>query len=124
VPKVLLVEDDATQLRIREAVVRGAGFEVLTAADAESALRILRSASSSENESVGIIITDHYLPGITGVEFLQKIRETNPVVPVIVLSGLPGAETEYEGLGVIFRSKPCPPADIISLVRRSLDHAA
>jgi CheY-like chemotaxis protein len=124
VPKVLLVEDDATQLKIRSAVVRGAGFEVLTAADAESALQILSSSGSSEGDSVGIIITDHYLPGTTGAEFLRKVRETNPVLPVIVLSGLPGAEADYEGFDVIFRSKPCPADDIISLLRQSLDHAA
>lgn len=124
--KVLVVEDDATQLRIREAVIHGAGFEVLTSPDAERAVDVLRSDAASQDGSsdIGMIITDHFLPGITGVEFLQLIRETHPKVPVVILSGSPGAEAEYEGLDVVFCLKPCPPAEIIALVRRSLEPAA
>jgi len=39
---------------------------------------------------------------------------------VIVVSVLPDADTEYAGLDVIFRSKPCDPEDLISLVRTAL----
>jgi DNA-binding NtrC family response regulator len=124
VRKVLLVEDDVTQLRIRAAVIRGAGFEVITAQDAESALETLCVASAADGDSTGIIITDHLLPGITGAEFLRQIRETDANMTVVVLSGLPGVEAEYEGPNVIFRQKPCPPADLISLVRRSIKSAA
>jgi DNA-binding NtrC family response regulator len=120
--KVLLVDDDATQLRIREAVLRNAGFEILTATSAEPALAILRS--QTHGSEIGVIITDHIMPGASGVEFLCQIRQINPIVPVVVLSGLPEAEAEYEGQNVIFRQKPCPPAEIISLVRRSFDSAA
>lgn len=120
--RILLIEDDDVQLRIRETVLKGAGFDVLTASRAENALTLLSSESAIDN--VGLIITDHYLPGLTGVDFVRRVREMNTHVPVIVLSGLPDADTEYEGLGVVFRQKPCPPADLISLVQRTFDCAA
>ena len=50
-------------------------------------------------------------------EFVRLVREVNPTVPVIVISGLPEAENEYEGLNVVFRQKPCPPPELIQLVQ-------
>ena len=43
---------------------------------------------------------------------------------MVVLSGMPEAFAEYEGLDVAFRAKPFPPTELIELVRRSLDKAA
>ena len=95
--------------------MRDAGFEVCTASTAESAHALLRSEPGSE--SVGVIVTDHILPDASGAEFVRQLRELKPSVPVIVITGLPDAEAEYAGLGVIFRQKPCPPPELIALVR-------
>ncbi len=123
--KVLLVEDDDVQLRIREAVLKAAGFEVVTAAEAETALPIISGAQNhGANDSISIIITDHLLPGMSGVEFVRQVRAMDTRVPVLVLSGLPDAFAAYEGLNIIFRQKPCPPGEIIALVRRSFNTAA
>jgi DNA-binding response OmpR family regulator len=123
--KVLLVEDDEVQLRIREAVLKAAGFEVVAAATAESALPLIMGAQSNGKiDSVAIIITDHLLPGMSGVEFVHRVRAVNVHVTVVVLSGLPDAFAAYEGLDIIFRQKPCPPGEIVALVRQSFDSAA
>jgi len=114
--KVLLVDDNLTQLRIREAVIRGAGFDVASALTAESALDILRASTS--DHSVAIVITDHVMPGISGTEFVQELRNIDLSVPVVVLSGLAEAEAEYEGQNITFRLKPCAPSEMISLVQR------
>jgi DNA-binding response OmpR family regulator len=116
--RVLLIDDSPLQLRVREAVLRGAGFEVCTASTAESAHALLRNEPSGAR--VGVIVTDHILPGASGAEFVRQLREIKPSVPVIVITGLPEAEDEYEGLGVIFRQKPCPPPELIALVRDAL----
>jgi DNA-binding NtrC family response regulator len=115
--KVLLIDDSPLQLRVREAVLRDAGLEVCIATTAESAHALLRSESG---QSVQVIVTDHVLPGATGAEFVRQLRSINPSVPVIVITGLPEAESEYEGLSVIFRQKPCPPPELISLVREAM----
>jgi len=116
--RVLLIDDSPLQLRVREAVLRGAGFEVCIASTAESAHALLRNDPGGD--SVGVIVTDHILPGASGAEFVRQLREMKPSVPVIVITGLPEAEDEYEGLGVIFRQKPCPPPELIALVRDAL----
>lgn len=84
--------------------MRDAGFEVCMATTAESAHALLRSEPGGD--SIGVIVTDHILPGASGAEFVRQLREMKPSVSVIVITGLPEAEAEYAGLGVIFRQNP------------------
>lgn len=115
--QVLLVDDNPSQLKVRETVLRNAGFQVCVATTAESALATLRASQ----ERIGVVVTDHLMPGCSGSELVQQIRGSDNWVPVIVLSGLLEAESEYQGLEVIFRAKPFPPPELIELVRSSLD---
>jgi DNA-binding NtrC family response regulator len=119
--RVLLIDDDPVQLRVREAVLRDAGMEVDVATTAESALALLRSDTGTV---IGAIVTDHIMPGASGADFVRCLREVKPHVPVVVVSGMAEAEGEYEGLDVSFRTKPCPPPELIELVRRSLERAS
>ena len=111
--QVLMVDDDAGQLRIRESVIRSAGLEVNLAFNAEEALEILRS----RGREIGVVITDHVLPGVQGAELVRGLRHLNPSIPVVVLSGMPDIEPEYDGLDVIVRHKPLPAGELIRLVQ-------
>jgi len=113
---VLLIDDNPLQLKVRETVLRQAGIQVSVATTAESALATLRALPGQ----IGLIITDHLMPGCNGSELMRQIRTFNTWIPVIVLSGLPEAEAEYHGLEVSFRIKPFPPGELIELVREKL----
>ena len=115
--RVLLIDDDPIQLRVREAVLRDAGLPVDVATTADSALALLRSSSA---DTIGAIVTDHIMPGTSGAVFVRQLRDLRPDIPVIVISGMAEAEDEYEGLDITFRTKPCPPPELISLVRQKL----
>ena len=119
--RVLLIDDDPVQLRVRETILRNAGVEVHVATTAESALALLRT---SFGNSVGVIITDHIMPKVSGAEFVRRLRQVKPEVPVIVVSGLAEAEEEYDGLHVQFRQKPLPPPQLIELVQSILSGSA
>jgi DNA-binding response OmpR family regulator len=114
--RVLLIDDDPLQLRVREAVLREAGLEVDVATTAESALALLRSSGAR----IGTVVTDHIMPGASGAVFVQALRKIKPEVPVIVISGMAEAEDEYVGMDVKFRTKPCPPPELIALVKAAL----
>jgi len=114
---VLLIDDNPVQLRAREAVLRNAGFATHIASTQESALALLRSQGAG---GIGAIITDHIMPGSSGAEFVRALRTAKPGVPVIVITGLAEAESDYRGAGVTFRQKPCPPEELIALVRSSI----
>lgn len=115
--QVLLVDDNPLQLSVREAVLRTAGFQVSAATTAESALATLRVL----RDRIGVVVTDHLMPGCSGSQLARQIRALDPWIPIIVLSGLPEAESEYAGLSVVFRPKPLPPQELIDLLRSSLD---
>lgn len=119
--QILLLDDNATQLTIRELVLRKAGMESHAATSAGAALALLRS--SVGQEKIGAVVTDHLMPGMDGSGFVRELRKFNPTVPVIVISGLADAEEEYKGLDVIFRTKPCDPEDLISLLQSILHHS-
>jgi DNA-binding NtrC family response regulator len=119
--RVLLIDDSPLQLRVREAVLRDAGFEVCIATTAEGALAILRT---DLGKTVGTVVTDHIMPGLSGAELVLAIRDLQPGIPVIVITGLPDAEAEYVGLDVSFRTKPVHPPELIDLVRRTMAQAA
>ena len=118
--QVLLIDDNPLQLTVREAILRDAGFQVSVATTADSALATLRGLPGR----IGVVVTDHIMPGCTGSELVRQIRMLNSWLPVVVLSGLPEAEAEYQDLDVVFRAKPFPPAELIELVRSSLEHSA
>ena len=111
---ILLIDDDALQLRIRQAVLQNAGFSVDTATTAEAALALLQPGSGRDFAAV---ITDHLLSAGSGAELVPQIRALLPSLPIVVVTGLPGAEGEYDGWNIVFRQKPVPPEELIALVR-------
>ncbi len=117
--QILLIDDDRTQLGVREAILRASGFEVAIATSPASAVALLRAAPSE----FGLIISDHFLTGATGVDVVRQVRSFLPHIPIVIISGMPELEPEYEGLDVIVRQKPMPPPELIALVRSQL-HAA
>ena len=120
--KILLVDDDPLQVRVREAVLRDADFQVLIATSAEAALALLRVNSSPVRADA--IVTDHLLPGASGAEFARSVRYLHPTVPIVVLTGMASAEHEYAGLNVAFLVKPVPPDELIYTIKTLLASAA
>ena len=117
-PEILLIDDDETQLRLREAILREAGLSVRIAQTSEQALVALRDSELAQ--SLRLIITDHVMPGAGGAAFVRELRKLSPQVPVLVVSGLAEAEDEYRNLGVSFLNKPCRPEDLIRRVRAEI----
>lgn len=116
--EVLLIDDNPSQLTIRELVLREAGFPVSIATNVEGALALLRSPALANR--LGAIVTDHVMPGASGADFVRELRRINPHVPVIVVTGMAEAEQEYENLNVTFLQKPCPPPELIRAVQEAL----
>jgi CheY-like chemotaxis protein len=109
--QILLVDDNHIQSTTRRAILESAGHEVDIAPDGQSALDLL----SSTDMDVRLIISDHLMPVMSGHEFVAELRKRGYAIPVVVLSGFPDAEPEYEGLNVIFRLKPLDPDHLLRL---------
>jgi CheY-like chemotaxis protein len=116
--RILLVDDNHLQAATRRAILEGCGREVCIAMQGQKALEILSNEELSSG--IGLVITDHLMPIMSGPEFVSELRSRGLVLPVVVLSGLPDAESAYEGLDVIFRLKPFDPDSLIQLVQELL----
>ncbi len=117
---ILLVDDNPVQAMARQAILMRSGAEVVVARSAEDALLILENAAFCG--SLGLMVTDHIMPGMNGAELTRRVRQVLPMLPILVLSGLADAEGEYNGTHVLFRMKPFPPTELIQLVQQILVH--
>jgi CheY-like chemotaxis protein len=112
-PAILIVDDNPIQAVTRRLILEKAHIPVVLAENGPTAL------AKFEAGEFGMIITDHCMPGMAGPELVKKLREQT-ALPILVLSGLPEAELEYEGMDVYFRLKPIQPEELISLSRTLL----
>ena len=95
-------------------ILKRANYFVIATLNPARALEQLRSHETAE--TVGLVITDHLMPGMNGAEFVRELRQTHPTLPVLVISGLEEAEAEYDELNVTFRLKPLLPDLLLETV--------
>lgn len=112
---ILLVDDNAVQATVRQAILKRNGYAVITALNPARVLEQLRNGDFLSE--INLVITDHIMPGMSGSAFVQEVRRLRSNVPVLVISGLEDAAQEYEELRVVFRLKPLPPEDLLRCVQ-------
>ena len=119
--RTLLVVDDERSLRFSISEwARDAGFQALEAPGGAEAMELVR-----EN-SVDVVLLDLKLANEDGMDVLRRLREEEPALPVIMLSGHGTVEHAVRAtqLGAYhFLLKPPDLAQLEVLVRRSLEHA-
>lgn len=88
---ILCVDDEENPLVLRKFVLQKAGYEVLTARSGKEALRVAGS------QALDLILSDHLMPGMTGVELAEQVKAQHPKLPIVLISGVndipPGATT-------------------------------
>lgn len=80
-PRVLCVDDDAFMLDILARTI-GADYDVVTAGSGAEALALIE-----RSEPIPIVISDHRMPGMSGAQFLQALREKHPQMVRVLLTG-------------------------------------
>lgn len=81
--RILLVDDNADILLMLRTLLSRKDFEVKTASDGDSALEIVREAP----ENIDLIVSDINMPGMNGLELVQAVRNVDPNLVVILLTG-------------------------------------
>jgi CheY-like chemotaxis protein len=81
--RVLLLDDDETVSLTLAAILERAGLQVTRFERAEAALQALHDPAGGFE----IVLTDHTMPGMTGLEFARQAAQSWPGVPVVMMSG-------------------------------------
>jgi DNA-binding NtrC family response regulator len=119
---LLLIDDNAVQAATRQTILKRAGYFVIAALNPARALEQFQNGEFPAE--IGLVITDHLMPAMSGVEFVRALRTTHPSLPVLVISGLEEAEQEYADLDVTFRMKPLLPDNLLATVHRLVQDEA
>src|SRR3984885_2876955 len=110
--RILLIDDDPVLGGYLSRVLRSrGGFEVVHEPDAAAGLRRI------EAQSWDLLITDIELPGMTGLELLERVRQKEPDLPVAVLTGNPTVDyavTALRSSAAEFLQKPIAAEDLIA----------
>jgi DNA-binding NtrC family response regulator len=117
-PTILIVEDEARMRRLLELDLAEAGFQTLSAQDAEKGLDFLR------REHVDLVLTDLKLPGTSGLDFLHSAKRLHAALPVIVMTAYGSVETAVEAMKAgasDYVLKPFSLAEMRMAVEKELD---
>jgi CheY-like chemotaxis protein len=96
---VLCVDDEIVGLRVRKILLERAGYTVLTAPDGYSGLELFTK------HPIEAVVLDYSMPGMHGGEVAQKMRQTKPQIPILLLSAYVGLPAEVSSLVDIYMTK-------------------
>ena len=125
--RILVVDDDAAvQMTVRLLLER-AGHSVVTADDGRKGLALCQAGGFD------LLFLDIFMPGMDGFETMRMVRQQQPQLPIIVISGRPISPEAESGpdyltmatkLGAVSSlQKPFRPADLLAAVTGSLEAA-
>jgi len=117
-PTVLVVDDELGPRESLRAILQP-DYRVLTAMEGRQALYLVA------HESVDIVLLDLRLPGLSGLQVLEKIKAFNPAIEVIVVSGSDpyGADLEALRLHAFdYIPKPFHVSSLRETIKRAVAH--
>ncbi|MFH2204959.1 MAG: response regulator [Elusimicrobiota bacterium] len=114
--KVMLVDDEEELVRVLGRRLEKRGFQMTTALNGEEALSNLEAAAQD------VVILDVFMPGISGIETLKKIKAQHPLTEVVMLSGHATLELAVEGMqygAFDFLTKPADMGDLVEKINKA-----
>lgn len=120
--RILVVDDDPLLLQLMCHTLTSAGYQVLAALDAVQALRV----QENTEEPFDLLLTDVYMPQMSGLELLQEMQCLGRMVPAVLTSGSLALEELKENALVRYcrlLPKPFQAKELLQVVRGSLDAA-
>ena len=122
-PKVLVVDDEPTVLRLVKSLLELKGYQVFTAPDGEAGLRICKELDGD----LALVVSDISMPGMNGRELARCVAELPNPVPVILMSGYSSTSPILEGLNdgrvdhVHFLRKPFRRYEFLRLAEEAIE---
>ncbi len=122
-PRILIVEDDGRVARYLQKSLQRAGYVIQVRTTGSDAM-----ASLNKQPLPNLILSDLVMPGMSGMELLQRVRESPATshLPFVLLSGSDAPVARVESLEAganDYISKPIEPAELVARVRLHLRHS-
>lgn len=114
---ILIVDDEPVVIKSCERTLAPEGFDVQGTSSVKDAMERLT------NGAIDLVITDLKMPEMSGIDLIRWIRENNPSVGVVVITGYPSQETIKDALemGIIdYLPKPFSPALLVDITTKAM----
>lgn len=117
--RILVVDDDESLRWVLQTQLEDMGYAVSTAQDGHQALAVI------EKEPPALVLTDLRMPGLSGMELLDKIRSDYPEVPVVIMTAFGTIQSAVEAMrsgAYDYLTKPIDCEELGLVVSRVLEH--
>ena len=91
-PRVLIVDDDDAVLRAHARILAAKGYTVSSAASGAAAMQAM------QDDAFEVILSDVDMPGMNGIQLLERVRAYDVDVPVVLMTGNPSTGTAIQAL--------------------------
>jgi DNA-binding NtrC family response regulator len=116
---ILIVDDEEMIIKSIQRTLRKENYNIFSALNGEEALDLLQA------REIDLVISDQNMPGISGIEFLGKVKSNFPSVLTIMLTGQTDIEVAIRAINDVgiykFILKPWDDHDFIITIRRALE---
>lgn len=117
--KILVIDDDSQMRNILSQTVMLSGHEVVVASNGEEGLEMFNEAPAA------VVITDIFMPHMSGVKLIKKIRENDSQVKIIAISGAGGGAFDTHSVlehgANKYLEKPFMPDELIAAINGMLN---
>ena len=121
---ILLVEDEEPVRQMLAELLRESGYTVIEASNAAEALPL----GEHYEGQIDALVTDIIMPGMSGVQLAQRVRQARPGIAILYITAYGGADLAQRGIVGIDDSdllvKPFAPADVVRRIRQALASAS
>jgi DNA-binding NtrC family response regulator len=117
--RLLVVDDEPHQREMLSGILDRAGYQVETAADGHEAVRLL------ERGSFDLILTDQRMPGMEGIELLERVRGAHPSLPVVLMTAYGSVSSAVEAMkrgAADYLTKPFERDELLLVLDKVLRH--
>ncbi|WP_129127681.1 sigma-54-dependent transcriptional regulator [Geomonas oryzae] len=117
--RVMLVDNEEGLCRMMEAVLSDNGYQV------SAFTRSFEAAESFQAGQWDLLVTDIKMPGMDGLELLQKVKQKDPAIPVIMVTAYATVEMSIQALrkgAYDMLTKPFEPEELLYRVKNALQH--
>ncbi|MBA7657446.1 Regulatory protein AtoC [subsurface metagenome] len=114
---ILIVDDEENMCRILSELLTRAGYSTYDTGNAKEALKIFK------NNEISLVITDLIMPGINGLQLLSMLKETDPALPVILITAYGTVDTAVEAMkkgAYDYILKPFDNEEILFVVKKTI----
>jgi len=117
-PKILIIDDEEIVLDSCTHILKSSGYQIITAHDGMTGVETMKQ------ENPDLIFVDLKMPGISGLEVLEKIQEYDATIVPIVITGFATVSSAVEAMkkgAYDFLPKPFTPDEMRLITRRAID---